>query len=197
MASLPSLSGVSTYRTENIQVLVQQGQGICELRAGTETQTITTRSNLPGRRSAGSKTSARLVAPRTMTAELLSNPSISWRLNSIELNIEQKGKQGQEIQGFRQIRLTVSSWLSVCSRSSLLTMRNRPSRLFATASIWRGKIERQLKVHKMGLQEEHPGSKSYKKNAEVFPTSSMKIIEGASFLALAKRSRTLEAPIPT
>lgn len=35
----------------------------------------------------------------------------------------------------KPVCLTVSSWFNVCSLSSLLTMRNFPSRLFATASI--------------------------------------------------------------
>src|SRR5919106_840903 len=51
--------------------------------------TETRRSNRPGRRSAGSSTSGRFVAPRTMTPSAPVNPSISVRI-----------------------------WLSVCSRSS-------------------------------------------------------------------------------
>mmetsp|Transcript_20262 Transcript_20262/g.50447 ORF Transcript_20262/g.50447 Transcript_20262/m.50447 type:complete len:309 (+) Transcript_20262:898-1824(+) len=54
------------------------------------TSTATWRSKRPGRSRAGSRMSARLVAATTMTPVLPSNPSIS-----------------------------VSSWLSVCSRSSL------------------------------------------------------------------------------
>mmetsp|Transcript_2650 Transcript_2650/g.4515 ORF Transcript_2650/g.4515 Transcript_2650/m.4515 type:complete len:357 (+) Transcript_2650:1045-2115(+) len=54
------------------------------------TSTWTCRSKRPGRRSAGSKMSARLVAATTITPALPSNPSIS-----------------------------VSSWFNVCSRSSL------------------------------------------------------------------------------
>ena len=52
--------------------------------------TVTRRSKRPGRSSAASSTSGRLVAPRTITAALDSKPSISVRI-----------------------------WLSVCSRSSL------------------------------------------------------------------------------
>src|SRR5712691_9508686 len=52
--------------------------------------TTTCRSNLPGRKSAGSSTSGRLVAAMTITPVVPSNPSISTK-----------------------------SWLSVCSRSSL------------------------------------------------------------------------------
>mmetsp|Transcript_26857 Transcript_26857/g.69642 ORF Transcript_26857/g.69642 Transcript_26857/m.69642 type:complete len:438 (+) Transcript_26857:248-1561(+) len=70
--------------------------------------TATRRSKRPGRSSALSSTSARLVAAMQMTrfSLSLSKPSSS-----------------------------VSSWLSVCSRSSLPTERRRESRPLATASI--------------------------------------------------------------
>ena len=66
--------------------------------------TGTRRSNRPGRVSAGSSDSGRLVAARMTTPVFSSNPSISVR-----------------------------SWLSVCSRSSLLL--RRPSRFWPIASI--------------------------------------------------------------
>ena len=66
---------------------------------------MTWRSNRPGRRSAGSRTSGRLVAATTMTLVLVSKPSISTRI-----------------------------WLSVCSRSSWLPPRPAP-RWRPTASI--------------------------------------------------------------
>mmetsp|Transcript_62445 Transcript_62445/g.163903 ORF Transcript_62445/g.163903 Transcript_62445/m.163903 type:complete len:227 (+) Transcript_62445:934-1614(+) len=88
-------------------------------------------SKRPGRTRAASRMSARFVAARTTTPLLLSKPSISVR-----------------------------SWLTVCSRSSLPwpkpALRCRP-----TASI-----------------------------------SSMKMMQGAFFLASANRSRTREAPMP-
>src|SRR6266571_4307241 len=59
--------------------------------------TTTCRSNLPGRKSAGSSTSGRLVAAMTITPVVPSKPSISTR-----------------------------SWLSVCSRSSLPPPRPAP-----------------------------------------------------------------------
>ena len=55
--------------------------------------TATMRSNLPGRLSAGSNTSARLVAANTMTAVLLSNPSISWG----ERGMQSRGEQRERI----------------------------------------------------------------------------------------------------
>src|SRR6266581_1557240 len=67
--------------------------------------TTTWRSNLPGRKSAGSSTSGRLVAAMTITPVVPSKPSISTR-----------------------------SWLSVCSRSSLPPPRPAP-RCRPTASI--------------------------------------------------------------
>src|SRR5207249_1415095 len=67
--------------------------------------TTTRRSNRPGRRSAGSRTSGRLVAAIRMTPSLVSKPSIS-----------------------------TSSWLSVCSRSSCPPPRPAP-RWRPTASI--------------------------------------------------------------
>mmetsp|Transcript_9884 Transcript_9884/g.24369 ORF Transcript_9884/g.24369 Transcript_9884/m.24369 type:complete len:262 (-) Transcript_9884:318-1103(-) len=94
--------------------------------------TMMRRSKRPGRRSAGSRTSARLVAAMTMMPGLPSKPSISVRI-----------------------------WLSVCSRSSLPPAMPVP-RWRPTASI-----------------------------------SSMKMMQGAFFLACAKRSRTREAPTPT
>ncbi len=93
---------------------------------------LTRRSNRPGRSNAGSSTSLRLVAARTITFVPCSNPSISTKI-----------------------------WLSVCSRSSwpppIPLPRRRP-----TASI-----------------------------------SSIKIMHGAFFLALANKSRTRLAPTPT
>ena len=67
--------------------------------------TFTVRSNRPGRRSAGSSTSLRLVAAKIMTPSFASNPSISTR-----------------------------SWFRVCSRSSLPPPYPLP-RLRPTASI--------------------------------------------------------------
>ena len=90
------------------------------------------RSKRPGRNSAGSSTSARLVAARIITFVSASKPSISTKI-----------------------------WFSVCSRSSWPPPMPEP-RLRPTASI-----------------------------------SSMKIMAGAFFLALAKRSRTRLAPTPT
>ena len=94
--------------------------------------TVTWRSKRPGRSSAGSSTSGRLVAAMTMMPSFASKPSIS-----------------------------TSSWFSVCSRSSLPppmpVPRERP-----TASI-----------------------------------SSMKMMQGACFLACSNISRTREAPTPT
>ena len=94
--------------------------------------TVTWRSKRPGRSSALSSTSARLVAAMMMMPSLASKPSISTR-----------------------------SWLSVCSRSSLPppspAPRDRP-----TASI-----------------------------------SSMKMMQGAFFLACSNMSRTRLAPTPT
>ena len=66
---------------------------------------MTWRSKRPGRRSAGSRTSGRLVAATTMTFVFVSKPSISTRI-----------------------------WLSVCSRSSWLPPRPAP-RWRPTASI--------------------------------------------------------------
>ena len=66
---------------------------------------VTRRSNLPGRSSAGSSMSGRLVAATTMTEELVSKPSIS-----------------------------TSIWLSVCSRSSCPPPSPAP-RCLPTASI--------------------------------------------------------------
>ena len=66
---------------------------------------VTLRSNLPGRNSAGSKISGRLVAAMTMTDELVSKPSISTRI-----------------------------WFSVCSRSSCPPPKPAP-RCLPTASI--------------------------------------------------------------
>ena len=66
---------------------------------------MTWRSNRPGRSSAGSRTSGRLVAATTMTLVLVSKPSISTRI-----------------------------WLSVCSRSSCEPPRPAP-RWRPTASI--------------------------------------------------------------
>mmetsp|Transcript_23505 Transcript_23505/g.54647 ORF Transcript_23505/g.54647 Transcript_23505/m.54647 type:complete len:272 (-) Transcript_23505:740-1555(-) len=94
--------------------------------------TMMRRSKRPGRRRAGSSTSARLVAAMTMMPGFPSKPSISVRI-----------------------------WLSVCSRSSLPPAIPVP-RWRPTASI-----------------------------------SSMKMMQGAFFLAWAKRSRTREAPTPT
>src|SRR5260221_407876 len=94
--------------------------------------TTTWRSKRPGRSSAGSSTSGRLVAASTMTAWRGSKPSISTRI-----------------------------WLRVCSRSSLPPPRPAPR--------WR------------------PTASS----------SSMKMMQGAAFLARSKRSRTRLAPTPT
>lgn len=49
-----------------------------------DNNTMTMRSNRPGRLNAGSRTSARLVAPSTITVELLSNPSSSY--NNVKQN---------------------------------------------------------------------------------------------------------------
>mmetsp|Transcript_9064 Transcript_9064/g.30908 ORF Transcript_9064/g.30908 Transcript_9064/m.30908 type:complete len:209 (+) Transcript_9064:1143-1769(+) len=94
--------------------------------------TVTLRSKRPGRVRAWSRMSTRLVAAMTITPGLPSKPSIS-----------------------------VSSWFSVCSRSSLPPIMPEP-RWRPTASI-----------------------------------SSMKMMHGAFFLAVSKRSRTREAPTPT
>src|SRR5580698_4639136 len=67
---------------------------------------VTCRSNRPGRSSAGSSTSGRLVAPSTTMPDTGSKPSIS-----------------------------ASSWLSVCSRSSLDTAAPDPARRWPIASI--------------------------------------------------------------
>ncbi len=67
---------------------------------------VTWRSNRPGRSSAGSRTSGRLVAARTTMPDAGSKPSIS-----------------------------ASSWLSVCSRSSLDTTAPEPARRWPMASI--------------------------------------------------------------
>ena len=68
--------------------------------------TVMTRSKRPGRVSAGSSTSARLVAAMTMTPSVPSKPSISVRI-----------------------------WLSVCSRSSLPPMARFEARERPMASI--------------------------------------------------------------
>mmetsp|Transcript_4569 Transcript_4569/g.10753 ORF Transcript_4569/g.10753 Transcript_4569/m.10753 type:complete len:319 (+) Transcript_4569:1173-2129(+) len=94
--------------------------------------TCTRRSKRPGRRRAGSRTSARLVAARTMTPVFPSKPSIWVRI-----------------------------WFRVCSRSSFPPAIPVP-RCRPMASI-----------------------------------SSMKMMQGAFFLAMSKRSRTREAPTPT
>ncbi len=67
---------------------------------------VTCRSNRPGRSKAGSRTSGRLVAPRTTMPMVGSKPSISE-----------------------------SNWLSVCSRSSLDTTAPEPARRWPIASI--------------------------------------------------------------
>ncbi len=90
------------------------------------------RSKRPGRSSAGSSTSGRLVAAIRMMPSFASKPSIS-----------------------------TSSWLSVCSRSSLPPPSPAP-RWRPTASI-----------------------------------SSMKMMQGAFFLACSNMSRTRDAPTPT
>ena len=74
--------------------LVRVGSGI-----------VICRSNLPGRSSAGSSTSGRLVAARTTIPWVMSKPSIS-----------------------------ASSWFSVCSRSSLATTAPEPARRWPIAS---------------------------------------------------------------
>ena len=94
--------------------------------------TTTWRSKRPGRSSAGSSTSGRLVAAIRMMPSLASKPSIS-----------------------------TSNWFSVCSRSSLPPPRPAP-RWRPTASI-----------------------------------SSMKMMQGAFFLACSNMSRTRVAPTPT
>ena len=93
---------------------------------------VTSRSKRPGLSMAGSRTSGRLVAARMMMPSLTPKPSIS-----------------------------TSSWLRVCSRSSLPPPMPAPLRL-PTASI-----------------------------------SSINTMQGAFFLASAKRSRTRLAPTPT
>ena len=95
--------------------------------------TSTCRSKRPGRNSAESKLSGRLVAARTITvAPPAAKPSIS-----------------------------VSSWLSVCSRSSL------------------------------------PPYKLLLRDLPIASNSSIKIMQGACFLACSNRSRTRAAPAPT
>mmetsp|Transcript_15987 Transcript_15987/g.34543 ORF Transcript_15987/g.34543 Transcript_15987/m.34543 type:complete len:320 (+) Transcript_15987:2096-3055(+) len=81
---------------------------ICSRPMRSGRSTDTRRSNRPGRSNAGSSTSGLLVAAMQMTtlSLSLSKPSSS-----------------------------VSSWFSVCSRSSLPTLRRRMSRPLATASI--------------------------------------------------------------
>mmetsp|Transcript_11409 Transcript_11409/g.38908 ORF Transcript_11409/g.38908 Transcript_11409/m.38908 type:complete len:227 (+) Transcript_11409:1258-1938(+) len=96
--------------------------------------TGTRRSKRPGRVSAWSSTSARLVAAMTMTPRFPSKPSISVRI-----------------------------WLRVCSRSSL------PPKPWPEPARWR----------------------------PIASISSMKMMQGAFFLAWEKRSRTREAPTPT
>ena len=94
--------------------------------------TATRRSKRPGRSSAGSSTSGRLVAASTTTPSLPVKPSISVRI-----------------------------WLSVCSRSSTPPMLPPP------------------------------------RARPIASSSSMKMIAGAAFFAVSKRSRTREAPTPT
>ena len=89
-------------------------------------------SKRPGRSSAGSRTSGRFVAAKTMTLSLPVKPSISTKI-----------------------------WLRVWSRSSCPPIIPAP-RIRPIAS-----------------------------------SSSMKIIDGAAFFAVSKRSRTREAPTPT
>ena len=90
------------------------------------------RSNLPGRRSAGSRLSGRFVAARITTPLDASNPSIS-----------------------------VSNWFNVCSRSSF------------------------------------PPYPALSLFLPIVSISSINTIQGAFSFACLKRSRTLEAPIPT
>mmetsp|Transcript_5151 Transcript_5151/g.9810 ORF Transcript_5151/g.9810 Transcript_5151/m.9810 type:complete len:253 (+) Transcript_5151:1242-2000(+) len=94
--------------------------------------TCTRRSKRPGRRRAGSRTSARLVAASTMTPVFPSKPSIWVRI-----------------------------WFRVCSRSSFPPAIPVPR--------WR----------------------------PMASISSMKMMQGAFFLAMSNRSRTREAPTPT
>ena len=79
--------------------------------------TCTCRSNRPGRRSAGSSTSGRLVAAMTMTASDGANPSISPRI-----------------------------WFSVCSRSSLPpptpAPRSRPTASISSMKMMQGDASR-------------------------------------------------------
>ena len=89
---------------------------------------VTCRSNRPGRSSAGSRTSGRLVAPSTTIPEVMSKPSISD-----------------------------SSWLSVCSRSSLATTAPEPARRCPIASISSTKMIAGARLASLGEQVANPG----------------------------------------
>mmetsp|Transcript_12107 Transcript_12107/g.30585 ORF Transcript_12107/g.30585 Transcript_12107/m.30585 type:complete len:544 (+) Transcript_12107:169-1800(+) len=137
LSDAPDMPGV---RREIMSMSMSEERGlprawtrrISERPAKSGRSTMMRRSKRPGRRSAWSRTSARLVAAMTMMPGLPSKPSIS-----------------------------TSIWLRVCSRSSLPPATPAP-RWRPTASI-----------------------------------SSMKMIQGAFFLAWPKRSRTRAAPTPT
>ena len=135
--SAPEKPGVPRAMIEGLTSSASGTLRMCTLRICSRPRTsgsgtTTWRSKRPGRSSAGSSTSGRLVAAMTMTPSLPSKPSIS-----------------------------TSSWFSVCSRSSWPPPRPAP-RCRPTASI-----------------------------------SSMKMMQGACFLACSNMSRTREAPTPT
>ena len=97
------LQGANNKKAEHTHCVTQSNRLITLLRHLKSTNkerghnhalTATMRSNLPGRLSAGSNTSARFVAANTMTAVLLSKPSISWGGNErsgTEKSAEGKG----------------------------------------------------------------------------------------------------------
>lgn len=155
-------------------------------------QTITTRSNLPGRRRAGSKTSERLVAPRTITAELLSNPSIScnvsnmlshWETENVCLQIwktKQPGKRLLWATGSRFV-LAHHCWQCGIYHHDFLLQHLSAK-------------ENTIQIHWEGISKLNILNKV---QHITILTSSINIIDGASFLARAKRSLTREAPIPT
>ena len=89
---------------------------------------VTCRSNRPGRSSAGSRTSGRLVAARTTMPWVMSKPSISD-----------------------------SSWFSVCSRSSLETTAPEPARRWPMASISSTKMIAGRPLARLGEQVTDPG----------------------------------------
>src|SRR6204780_4118470 len=135
--SAPEKPGVPRAITEGLTLSPSGTLRMCTLRICSRPRTsgsgtTTWRSKRPGRSSAGSSTSGRLVAAMTMMPSLPSKPSIS-----------------------------TSNWFNVCSRSSWPPPKPAP-RCRPTASI-----------------------------------SSMKMMQGACFLACSNMSRTREAPTPT